>query len=123
MSATTARQRTLTNHEPSWWLRTQVDAVLAGWQTNGVHACPHVKRMRRGTSVGITALHMPEVLTCPDRCRDVFKVDGPEDFTCDRCRSRFDGLTGVIFDIQVDGLRLLVMLGLCEACEIKEVGR
>lgn len=123
MSATTARQRTLTNHEPSWWLRTQVDAVLAGWQTNGVHACQHVKRSRRNAAVGLTALHMPEVLTCPDQCRDVFKLTGPPDHECDRCHEQADSLVGVVYDIDVDGLRLLVMFGLCPQCEVREVGR
>lgn len=121
---TTTTHRFLPNHEPSWWLRAQVDNMLAGWETNGVHACPHVKRSRRRPAVGVTALYLPQVLTCPERpCANAFKLDGRADFQCDRCHEVFDGIAGVVYDIHVDGLRLLVMLGLCAACEAREVSR
>jgi hypothetical protein len=124
MTATATRHRTVTDHEPSWWLRGQLNNLLAGWQANGVHACPHVKRSRRNAAVGITALYLPEVLTCPDRrCADVFKLDGAPDHECDRCHEQSETLAAVVHDSDLDGLRLLVMFGLCPHCERKEVGR
>jgi hypothetical protein len=66
---------------------------------------------------------MPEVLTCPNLCRDVFKLTGPADFQCDRCSGQFDSIAAVVYDIDLEGLRLLVTFGLCPSCEVKEIGR
>lgn len=115
------KYRVLNNHEPSWWLRSRLDALPAAWQANGVRACRHIRR-NPGRGVGVTALYHPDTLVCSD-CLDVFKLEGPPDFTCDRCLQQFDALAGVVYDTQLDGLRLLVMFGLCPKCETKELGR
>jgi hypothetical protein len=120
MTASAMRQRTVNNFEPSWWLRSQLDQLVARWETSGVRACPH---LRPGQGIGIAALYRPDLLTCPDRCADLFKLDGPADFTCDRCREQSDSLAGVVYDTYLAGMRLLVMFGLCPRCEAKELGR
>jgi hypothetical protein len=117
------KHRILNNHEPSWWLRSQLDALVSGWEANGVHACPHVKRSRRSLAAGITALYQPDMLTCPDRCADVFKLDGPPDHQCDRCHALSSAIASVVYDTHLHGMRLLVMFGLCPGCETKELGR
>jgi hypothetical protein len=114
------KHRILDNHEPSWWLRAQLDALPARWETSGVRACRH---LRPGQGVGITALYRPDLLTCPGRCADLFKLDGPADFQCDRCHGQSDTLAGVVYDTDFDGMQLLVMFGLCPSCEAKELGR
>jgi len=111
----------LTNHEPSWWLRTQLDALPARWEANGVRACPHI-RCNPGRGPGITALHRPDTLTCPS-CIDVFKLDGPADHECDRCGQQSDTLAGIVYDTWLAGMRLLVSFALCSTCETKELGR
>lgn len=119
--STTTIGRTLTGHEPSWWLRSRLDALPERWQAEGVHVCPHV---RRNAGVGITALHRPDTLTCPDRkCSEVFRLTGPADHECDRCHEHADTLAGAVYDTTLDRMRLLVMFGLCPACEAKELSR
>jgi hypothetical protein len=116
----TAKCQTLTDHEASWWLRAQLDALPARWQSTGVRICAH---LRPGRGTGITALYRPDLLTCPDRCADLFKLEGSADFQCDRCHVVSDGIAGVVYDTELDGMQILVMFGLCRACEVKEVGR
>jgi hypothetical protein len=120
MTASATRQRTVNNFEPSWWLRSQLDQLVDGWTHDGVRACRHLKP---GQGVGITALYRPDLLTCPDRCAHLFKLDAPADFQCDRCHEQSDTLAGTVYDSHLDGMRLLVMFGLCPVCETKELGR
>jgi hypothetical protein len=122
MTAIRERLRTVTDHEPSWWLRTQLDNLLAGWQANGIRPCPHLRR-DPGGAPGITALYRPDVLTCPGRCSEVFKLTGAADFTCDRCHEVTDTIGGIVYDILLGGRRILIMLGLCRTCETREFGR
>jgi hypothetical protein len=120
MSATTTTpHRMVTNHEPSWWLRTQLDALPVKWQTSGVHTCPHVKR-NRGVGINVTALYLPDVLACPE-CIGVFKVEGSADHQCDRCHEQADSLAGIVYDTAIEDMRLLVMFGLCPDCEAREL--
>ena len=114
------KHRILNNHEPSWWLRSQLDELVDGWAREGVRACRH---LRLGQGVGIAALYRPDLLTCPDRCAHLFKLDGPADFQCDRCHEQSDTLAGIVYDTDLDGMRLLVLFGLCVDCEAKELGR
>jgi 5-methylcytosine-specific restriction endonuclease McrA len=115
------KHRILNNHEPSWWLRLQLDALVAGWEANGVRACKDIRR-NPGHDVGVTALYRRDALACSD-CLDVFRLKGSPDHECDRCHEQFDTLAGVVYDTHLEGMRLLVMFGLCPGCEAKEISQ
>jgi hypothetical protein len=83
--------------------------------------CPHLHYNRPGVT-GVTALYRPDTLACTDLdCLNVFALDGPSDFQCDRCLEVVSEIAAIVFEAQLDELRLLVLFGACAACEAKEL--
>ena len=124
MSAIT-RHRVIQNHEPSYFLRASMSAIPRLWETEGVHACPHMRDDINAGSTrlpGITALWAPRCLTCVD-CSVGLRLTGAADRTCDRCQHVVpldQTIAGLIYDTKLAGRRLMILFGLCPDCLDRE---
>jgi hypothetical protein len=98
-------------HEPTLWLRNEIQAIGQQWAAGEGSNCGHV------TSRMCTALWKPE-LVCAS-CTPRLLLYGPEDQVCDRCRTTADELNVAVVDMGW----LLVALGLCADCFDREVAR
>jgi hypothetical protein len=96
-------------HEPSLWLRNEIQAIEKAWATGGGSSCGHY------TPKIVTALWKPK-LVCGN-CTPELVVHDPENHCCDRCRTVADEITVLIIDLGW----LLVVLGLCHDCRDREV--
>jgi hypothetical protein len=96
-------------HEPSLWLRNEIQAIGREWAAGGGTSCGHwTPRMS-------TALWNHQ-FTCSNCLTDLL-VHDPEDHTCDRCRGSADTLNVAV--VELGPLR--VALGLCADCADREV--
>lgn len=102
----------LFDHEPSTWLRDQVEDLRTRWEAGNTFACGHVVTGTAG--VTFTALWRRDTVTCSP-CAAVFRR--PTDQACDRCEQPRDELRGLAH--QVNGL--VVLFALCPGCHRREV--
>lgn len=102
------------HHEGSAWLRHRLHGLLTDLRAGRATGCPH-----HPGGVAFAALWRPGVICCTGCLRDVLGVTGEADRTCDRCAQVVD----VIHPDMVAVGGLFVMLGLCPACQHREVGR
>lgn len=103
----------LPHHEPSWWLRTRLADLRTRGDTRQTLACRHIVS---GTQEALTALWLPQVMTCRD-CAAAFQLDDRAAQICDRCGKRHDDTQPLAWR---DG-GVLVLFGLCPPCHRREV--
>ncbi len=110
-----ATLRTLTDHEPSFWLRGQLASVATKYTAGTLRpACPHVAP----GALGVVTLWRPDEMACP-WCCGALAADPVEDDKCDRCRAYSRPL--VCFGFSVIPGRVAAALALCPSCSQKEV--
>jgi hypothetical protein len=103
------------NHEPSAWLRGQLDALSHRIQSGKMNPCPHLAP----GMIAAVALWKPNLAYCGDCMKtNQMRVHGDAEYTCDRC--------GVVAETIHSNFTspaptLLVMLGLCPACQQREI--
>jgi hypothetical protein len=100
--------RHIPRHEPSLWLRNELQAIGQEWADGGGTSCGHY------TPRMATALWNRKLL-CTYCLHELLVLD-PEYHTCDRCRTVAE-LTVLVIDLGW----LLVGLGLCDDCREREV--
>lgn len=106
------------DHEPSWWLQREVSALLAGIADRAATFCPHLDSGM--CAFGVTALWKPGRVVC-QACAPELNLSGRGDKLCDRCGTH-DG-EGVHPAMIQPMAGLFVLLGLCDGCHAKELGR
>lgn len=105
--------RTITDHEPSLWLRWKIAAALD--QPGGLRQCGHLTPKDKAT----VALWRPDWAWCGECAPTGIRITDPtEDRRCDRCRR----VSKMIYPMLVDAGPALIMFGLCRDCHRREVG-
>lgn len=100
-------------HEPSAWLRDQINLITERHRTRMFGACPHYS----DTVVSYTPLWDSECRMCRSCVMDL-APEGEADSTCDRCGSHVE----VIYPIITAAAFTVVIGGLCGDCLEREVG-
>lgn len=104
----------LSNHEPSWWLRTRLVDIDTRWASRRLKSCGH-----RSNAPWVVALWDDLHAWCLLCAVDRLKLEGDAAYTCDRCGT-------VERPIQVCAIAAngcVVLLGLCRACNKREVAK
>lgn len=101
------------NHEPSWWLRARLVDIDTRWAAGTMRDCGHATEAPL-----IVALWDADRAWCGPCAVVRLKVEGDESYTCDRC-GRIERPIQVC---ALAGRAAVVMLGLCSACNAREVG-
>lgn len=104
--------RTITGHEPSFWLRCKISSLLTRATSGELDTCPHP------LNVPLIAPLWDTSASCA-RCAGRHRLVGAPDHTCDRCGAVVDRINGLLIAASPV---LLVSLGLCADCAVKEVG-
>lgn len=104
----------VSNHEPSFWLRSRAEDLPTRGRSGQLRPCPHLWPGAPGYAV----LWAPDRIVCP-ACLPTVSVTGDADRTCDRCAVVADLAPAMV----AAGPALLVVFGLCAACIAREAGQ
>lgn len=104
----------LTDHEPSWWLRSRLVDIDTRWTAGTLRDCRHHTPWPL-----LVGLWMPDAAWCVPCATTQLRPDGEDNHRCDRCGDLDDSLRVV----SLAGRACVVLLGLCADCSTKEVGR
>jgi hypothetical protein len=100
--------------EPSFWLRARLVDLRTRLASGLLEPCPHLTNTQQRR---VSALWLPDRVSCEPCTGVVFNVSGPSAFTCDRCRQT----SRRIFPSRVNAADLTVLFGLCPSCQKLEV--
>ncbi|UKA65439.1 hypothetical protein LFT44_13025 [Arthrobacter sp. FW306-05-C] len=106
-----------TNHEPTAWLKNRLQLLAADLDAGHVTHCGH---LNGNGAVGIIGLWAPRKAVCRD-CQHLIGIQGAADRTCDRCGHHDPA--GVTLSAVRPIPALIVLMGLCDACQRKEAAK
>ncbi len=103
-------------HEPTAWLREQVQGILRRFVNGRIRTCPHPGQR-------LISLWSPDRLRC-FTCEAAFQLDraatDDDDYSCDRCGHIVTGDETLIGIGYTATDRIIVVTGLCQTCSAKE---
>jgi hypothetical protein len=102
----------LTNHEPSWWLRARLVDIEVRSMSGRLKTCGH-----RTNAPWVISLWDDQHAWCVPCAAMQLKLEGDEAYTCDRCGV----VERPIHVAAIAAQSSVVMLGLCAACNKREV--
>lgn len=108
------------HHEPTMWLRREVEAIFEAFTSgrpDSVGICAHLAANPDQTWV--TALHLPRVATCEPCSLVIHRLEGHEDYRCDRCGQVDPAIVAFVTQVRT----FIIMFGLCPDCHALEVGK
>lgn len=111
--------RQVLDHEPSFWLRARLARIDTAAINGRLSVCGHVTIRRLGTSPGIVPLWAPDTLWCVTCAPAALRLVGAANYECDRCGAHADPIQVCT----IAGRYAVVVFGLCDECQRREVAR
>lgn len=105
----------LPKHEPSWWLRSQLERFRARRAEGQTLNCRHV--LTDAHAAACAVLWMPQVIVCAGCAARTFTLPAASNRSCDRCGRRDAGLRRAAAMHQ----GTYVLFELCPSCVRREV--